>query len=686
MNILEQLPKQPIKTAPDVWVKRLAIYSKLTVKPIRDIPLRRGLNIVWAEEPEAEEDASDVAGHSAGKTTFCRLMRYVLGEKTFGNKANAGLIKKSFPAGYVGAEVIVKGIQWAVLRPLGENRNSYVLKNATIEEIVANKGEPAYQENYPKKIGLDALLDDLESSTVVRTNEEIRWGHLLAWCTRDQEARFQNIYDWRSPRSESEWPSFRFPKSDPLFVMRVVLGLFLPNELRSEESLSKLQQLLETAETELETARKEPDYWCQHHDLKLRNELKGILPNDSSEIDVAPIVSDQILPDLKRYTAKAKFLVGEEIATMEAAQLARQSEIDALNEAIAQNRKDLAHLSGLFELEAKAGVEVDTGLKEKEEFRKNSAELKNQSCPLGNVLIGECTYVRERQEVISRDAIKDAHTLEQMEARRASEQKRIEDQKTALQRSIDTDIRKRTTLTQQKTTLVSDVEKKKLFQGQLGTDLEDLKTWKACHDAPEKYEKLKQQVRTIEAARKDIEAKKRELTSLIAEHDANRDLLNTIFSGAARNVLPSSAYDGKVSLEDRELNFQITHGGNMSGEAMETLAVLLTDISCLIYNSLSSRSFLPGFLLHDSPREADLGLRLYQRYIRFASELDSSFEQLGGCPFQYIITTTSPPPKSLIPTKYVPLRLDASKESELLFRRNLSKPPETDQLELITAQ
>lgn len=122
----------------------------------------------------------------------------------------------------------------------------------------------------------------------------------------------------------------------------------------------------------------------------------------------------------------------------------------------------------------------------------------------------------------------------------------------------------------------------------------------------------------------------------------------------------------------------------MTGEAMETLAVLLADISCLIYNSLSKDSLLPGFLLHDSPREADLGLRLYHSYIRFAAWLDERFQRIGGCPFQYVLTTTTSPPRTLQDSAVVTLRLDASKESDLLFRRNLSRQPEGEQMEMLS--
>ena len=219
--------------------------------------------------------------------------------------------------------------------------------------------------------------------------------------------------------------------------------------------------------------------------------------------------------------------------------------------------------------------------------------------------------------------------------------------------------------------------------GALDDDLVEVASWKARVESPEKYDKLKSTVEAIAKMKAAIDTHLVDLNLLLAKHDKNRTLLNSLFSAAAKKVLPSTAYDGRVAFADRELSFQITHGGAMTGEAMETLAVLLADISCLIYNSLSKDSLLPGFLLHDSPREADLGLRLYHNYIRFAAWLDEHFKKAGGCPFQYILTTTTSPPKHLRKSDLIALRLDASKEDGLLFRRNLSRPPESEQLEMI---
>jgi hypothetical protein len=188
MSILSQLSQSPIKASTDVWIHRIALLSRIAPEPtyIREvITLRKGLNIIWAEEPESEDTGGDVAGHSAGKTTYCRIIHYVLGEKTFSNKANTQAIKRAFPTGYVAAELYVKGQRYAVLRPLGDNRNSYVLKDGTIEQVIKDRGEVAYQDNYPVKLGLNQFIDDFATGSVVRTNESIQWGHILAWCARD---------------------------------------------------------------------------------------------------------------------------------------------------------------------------------------------------------------------------------------------------------------------------------------------------------------------------------------------------------------------------------------------------------------------------------------------------------------------------------------------------------------------
>jgi len=683
MSILTQISTSPVKKSPDVWVHKIALLRQIIPEPdyIREvITLRRGLNIIWAEEPESEEDSGDIAGHSAGKTTFCRILRYVLGEKTFSNKANTQAIKQSFPQGYVAAEIYVKDQLFAVLRPLGDNRNSYVLKGGTIEQILTDRGEVAFQDTYPAKLGLDKLLDDFATGTVVRTNEPIQWGHLLAWSTRDQEARFQNIHDWRSSRSESDWPTFRFPKSDPLFVMRVALGLFLPNELASEEGLAKKTRNLATAEAELERAKREPEFWQEYFTTKLRSDLSELLPSNAAEIAAAPLIGDDLFPDLTRLTSKAIYEQGEKRDDDESRLTTKRDELLAKQEQAAGLRASIKGLEAIFRVDTRATSELrsaqDRDKSEETQIEQNQLRL----CPFGNLLIGECAHVKDRKailsEKVSRGETKNAEALKARTAELAKVDSQIKELQSDLEKR-ETEIRK---ISKEIDRLRASADKFERTSKQLKDTLAELTTWTERFNSPAKFEKLAARMLEIEQLKADIAQQQASLNQMIVEHDENRELLSLIYSSSAKRVLPSPAYDGAVRFQDRELNFQITKKGTMSGEAMETLAVLLGDISCLLFNSFSERSRLPGFMIHDSPREADLGLRLYHSFIRFIFELDQLFTSRGSCPFQYVLTTTTPPPKNLRNSEAVRLQLDAAKEEGLLLRKDLSAPDPSSNL------
>ncbi len=76
---------------PRVWVSRLVIWEK-PGEILREVRLRRGLNVIWSPDPGANraalgQDAG--SGHGAGKTLFCRLLRYCLGEDSFSNDETA---------------------------------------------------------------------------------------------------------------------------------------------------------------------------------------------------------------------------------------------------------------------------------------------------------------------------------------------------------------------------------------------------------------------------------------------------------------------------------------------------------------------------------------------------------------------------------------------------------------------
>jgi hypothetical protein len=77
---------------------------------------------------------------------------------------------------------------------------------------------------------------------------------------------------------------------------------------------------------------------------------------------------------------------------------------------------------------------------------------------------------------------------------------------------------------------------------------------------------------------------------------------------------------------------------------------------------------MPDFLLHDSPREADLGLSIYHRLFQFARNL----QRFGPVPlFQYIVTTTTEPPREFLDEEWRRLTIHGAPASERLLMVDL---------------
>ncbi len=97
------------------------------------------------------------------------------------------------------------------------------------------------------------------------------------------------------------------------------------------------------------------------------------------------------------------------------------------------------------------------------------------------------------------------------------------------------------------------------------------------------------------------------------------------------------------------------------------LAVLAFDLACLCL-SIEGATRVPAFLVHDSPREADLGLSIYDELFRLMRELEELTETTT---FQYIVTTTTRPPDDLRRDPWLRLTLKGAPGSERLLARDL---------------
>jgi hypothetical protein len=153
-----------------------------------------------------------------------------------------------------------------------------------------------------------------------------------------------------------------------------------------------------------------------------------------------------------------------------------------------------------------------------------------------------------------------------------------------------------------------------------------------------------------------------ERSNLMAQHQRQFELLNGYFAEVLRELLPdangSLVLDNKVGLSPRT--------DDATGEAIGTAGkVIGFDLACLLASTMGLGQH-PRFLIHDSPREADLERTAYYRLFQWAVDLEKKFS--GEPPFQYILTTTTPPPPALAGTRYVCLTLDARDVNKLLLK------------------
>lgn len=128
----------------------------------------------------------------------------------------------------------------------------------------------------------------------------------------------------------------------------------------------------------------------------------------------------------------------------------------------------------------------------------------------------------------------------------------------------------------------------------------------------------------------------------------------------------NATFKGGVIVEDDGIVFRINRERSLAGEAYETLAVLLADLAILMESSSESVCH-PGLLIHDSPREADLNVRLYERMLETAYALMD--DERGNTPYQYIVTTTTQPSEALRSPNVTRVTLSSGNGS--LFGRQL---------------
>lgn len=646
---LELLAKPDLKleiegaqTEPCFWIRRLAIWSEPGVL-LREARLRPGLNIVWSPDPADQEQLGDseALGHGSGKTLFCRLLRYCLGEDSFAPQAERDSIALAFPRGMVGGEIVVNGVAWAVVRSLGMAKKSTAVAGGDLDALALSAGDGT---------GIDAFLDELEtnvlSASVAETlpGDRIRraWPLALAWLARDQECRFDHVLEWRDSSSDSGSPARSLSTSTALDVLRALLGALDPKEKAIRAAITRLEQ--ERAGTERERGHRE---WEAG---QLRTRIAAELELDEAKL---PYGSLAIEVFGKTVQSRHSQVTGEAPIALDTL----SSDHEAAQGKAAELARKLAEVEGQIPLL-------------EEMVRRLKGEAPGLCMAAQHPICPVCEVPIDRALAEGCGLSHKVPNLEDVKKRRAQteEQIRLEIDQLERDRQEQSRLRKEAAIAQRRAE-------------ELGGRLRARVRQQAEHEeATFAARRLQRDVDRLHDLMLSKDQTDGELVRIADEIDKEKETasayrdeqahvfarVSEVFDAVIRTLAGPRA-SGRVTLDGNGLHLKVELGGERSTAAIDSLKVLAFDLSAMCM-SIEGATHVPAFLIHDSPREADLGLSAYHRLFRFARFL----EDMGAQPlFQYIVTTTTSPPDELRKKPWLVLELRGEPAEERLLRRDL---------------
>ncbi len=623
------------REAPVVWVKTLAVHSEWPSHEgtlLREIHLRRGLNILWAK-PAPAGTKNRTSGHATGKTTFCRLLRYILDDADSGTKDFRQRFQKKFPrGGWVFGEVIVDGQQWLVGRPLSPGFHPFALKGGSLTDAKGEKPLRGAYEDYQAALDT-AAFRNVTLRNLSATNRRLTWDCLLEWLARDQEARFSGLLEWR--HTDSDYESPMLVAADKENLVRIVLGLVEDEEQRLLREYSQRS----SDHTALVEKRPKLEFIKDRH-LNAIGLLLGHLveaPKDEIELEA---LSQSVLKKAKEWRdeatkAKAKIQNVEEVEKLETELTNRETQLLLATVSFEDGQRELNRLQGT----AYTSQQTAEKQKQLDEFRELKPFRGFCSVPLDEALEKGCTLARERKPDDEFDKmLKDAKD----EAAR---------KEIALRRQRQECSRLATVLKKQTTLRDAAKEALKKFRNkQTALILEANKpTLKAegLENAFNEYFVVCGELEELQKSQKELDGKKRDLDAdlkRMAERHIDLVARFTRIYDYMAKFLMGDDVTATVDLRGKAIAPQLECDGPRDSTALKLAKWLAFDIGSVAL-SIVGFGHHPRFLLHDSPREADITGSIYHELFHAALAIEKASD--GEPAFQYIVTTTESPPDDL---------------------------------------
>lgn len=647
---------------PAFWIEEVRLLRSFSPDPkeqIREpITFQKGLNIVWAPAPPMNQRKEiNFAGHAAGKTTLCRLLRYLLGEQNTAALGVKEAIEKTFHNGWIVGKFHVLENTWIVARPLhhATRPRARCIKSESFDGLLSNP------ETY---LSFDAFQSDLAAATITLLpvklfgdgTTDITFAHVLQWLARDQDCHLTQLYFFRHPDSKSGSPNLTAEAA--YFLQRVILNL-ADSDLR--EAITTCEKL-ENEEKDL-PADKE---YLLRREIELNDHLEAAGIKDKqgpflTEIQIEPArrTTDAHEAQTTKITNDAILLANEKLAELktELSLLQEKSGSVKTNMATARSSSNDAQET----VDAMNGKELDWKVEKDKAQKLPPSAFCRVPKPIAE--LAECRAFcewnalseneEEKEALIARlkgDASKHLTLCQKNLANLESEQKRIDDRIKSINREtggIDTKVQ----------TL-----KDKLLE--LKTPYATIRT---------KIDDLKEVIRKIGVLNKRDIVLKEEVVKAKAlqerlqkSHKGTQDQFIDEYAWTVAQIFGGEDTVTKCKFTREKITTTVSyHEKDLTSAAVTALQVFCFDIAAMTFSS-RGRGLHPRFLLHDSPREADMGEAPYGRIFDLIIEQSKDRHN-----FQHIITTTTNPPEEYQQLPYLRLKLDSSESKGRLFNQDL---------------
>lgn len=660
-ELIQRLATQ--QASPRLWVERLAIFSEEGREHcLRSITFRRGINLVWAREPDESSRYAGIhaAGHGVGKTSLCLLLRYCLGDSSKSIDELREEVLAEFPQGGVGAVVHVGDETYSVFRYFSAHRDGLAAQGSDIEALFGEGEADSYKE-FEIRLG-ELMLAGVTPRTIPETGQAILWRHLLAWIARDQGARFKSFFSWR----EGEGTGLQRSRQDPPIVMRAVLGLLNQGE-------SQLLTRLRTLERELDEERENTARLEQAPSL-IRKRIESDLRSWLSVPAGTPLYSDDLFKEsVQSVVKRTRTAAAATLSQLEAEEEAKDNELVELRVDLLQKQHeyDLADTDyKLFDATRRNDEAAYRQLAERKKKLKALIGL----CEHGQVEFQQCTHVQEEIQTVSFEDGRDMSALGKVGAdwtARAAQALQRQQQAEAPLRVAKNRVSAKE---QELKSLKMRRRTAEIEQDRGERLLTELDRWETAAGSPETAQQLDAATKRCADIQAGIDKARVDLATLRHEQSSREKSLAELTDLFVQELLSHEAFGG-LDIRDEDRPFRLSLRG---GEAYRVLEILVGDLVCLLDSSQPASAF-PSLLIHDCPREADMGPRPYRDFLHLIERIER--EAYGDAvPFQYIVTTTTPPPESLQEEPYLRLTLAPSQDEGLLFGRRFKSQVQTEPL------